>query len=108
MLNIKSILKQAVKFVVALAVVSAAFVGVMMVALRTSSAGKELVDAHGMEVFSGLWVPAAVIFAVAYALYPWLKSKVLHPESRLVSAGFFLGFYVILYFIVAFAAKLFM
>ncbi len=108
MFDIKVILKQAVRFVVALAVVPAAFVGVMMVALRTSSAGKELVEAHGMEVFSGLWVPAAVIFAIAYAAYPWLKRKVFHPESQLVSAGFFLGFYVVLYFIIAFAYKLFM
>ena len=108
MFDIKVILKQAVRFVVALAVMPAAFVGVMMVALRTSSAGKELVEAHGMEVFSGLWVPAAVIFAIAYAAYPWLKRKVFHPESRLVSAGFFLGFYVVLYFIIAFAYKLFM
>ena len=108
MFDIKVILKQAVRFVVALAVVPAVFVGVMMVALRTSSAGKELVEAHGMEVFSGLWVPAAVIFAIAYAAYPWLKRKVFHPESRLVSAGFFLGFYVVLYFIIAFAYKLFM
>ena len=108
MFDIKLILKQAVRFVVALAVVPAAFVGVMMVALRTGTAGRELVEAHGMEVFSGLWVPAAVIFAVAYAAYPWLKRKVFRPESRLVSAGFFLGFYVVLYFIVAFAYKLFM
>ncbi len=107
MFDIKLILKQAVKFVVALAVVPAAFVGVMMVALQTGASGKALVEAHAAEVFSGLWMAAAGVFVVAYAVYPWLRRKVFKPESRLVSAGFFLAFYVILYFIAAFVYGLF-
>ena len=105
MAKMTPILKQVVKFVISLAVVPTLFVGIMMIALQTDEAQRQSIEQHGKEIFYGLWTAAAWVYAAAFVLYPVLLNKWLKPQSKAVSAGFFLAFYVILYFVVAFLYK---